>query len=77
MHNLRNKIGCVQLEDSNGYDLKYDNLAIMLCTYFNDHPDCPEDQCIDDEYGWKPWVIEQTNRMLDAICKTVNNERLS
>lgn len=57
-------------EDVAGVTLRseFDNLAIMLCTYFDSHPDCPEDEEINDE-SWKPWVVDRCNEMLDAIRK--------
>jgi hypothetical protein len=75
---LRNLIGCADLPDTAGpLNPKFDNLAIMLCTYFDGHPDCPEDQETDEEFGWKPWVIENTNRMLDAIVACLPNAETS
>lgn len=41
----------VQLSDKEGDD----NLAIALCTYFQDHSDRPEDDEDDDE-GWTVWI---------------------
>lgn len=66
---VRNAIGGTFVEDG-GPETVDDNLAIVLCTYFNDHPECPDEkEC--DEYGWKPWVVQRCNAALDAITDAV------
>jgi len=55
---LRNKIGCI---DAGG-----DNVAIALASYFEGHMGRPENDR-DDDLGWGPWVVEQTNAVLDRI----------
>lgn len=62
---LRNAIGGTFVENS-GPRAVDDNLAIALCTFFDDHRDCP-DEPNSDEHGWKPWVVEKCNWALDAI----------
>ena len=64
---VRNAIGGAFVEDS-GPRAVDDNLAIALCTYFNDRPDCP-DEPNSDEHGWKPWVAAKCNAALDAITE--------
>ena len=68
-HNhLRNRAGNIPaLKEEPGGD----NLGIALCTYFNSHPDQPEDDPIDDQVGWGDWVIEKTNDLIDRVIKTV------
>lgn len=76
-HKMRNLIGGVEIEGQRpatfAEGCQFDNLAIMLCTYFDGHPDCPEEQ-EDDETGWKPWVIDRCNEMLDAIAAEIEGE---
>lgn len=40
-----------------------DNLAILLCCVFDEHPDCPADEH-EGDYGWKPWVAERADAAL-------------
>ena len=60
---LRNLIANAEIEDS-------DNLAIIIATYYDDHPRCPSEPD-DTETGWKPWVMEQTDRILDAAVANI------
>lgn len=48
-----------------------DNVAIALCTYFDDHPLKPEEE--EGEHGWTPWVVEQVNATLDAMADAARN----
>lgn len=50
-------------------DANEDNLAIMLCTYFEQHRDCPEEE--PNEHGWQPWAEERCDRMLDQLAQAV------
>lgn len=54
--------GIPVLENANSGE---DNLAIALCTYFEDRGDCPEQES--DESGWNPWAREQTDALLYRI----------
>lgn len=76
---IRNILGGVEIEGQRPATFadgcQFDNLAIMLCTYFDRHPDCPEDQENDEEMGWKPWVIDRCNETLDAIAAAVVGEK--
>jgi hypothetical protein len=48
----------------------FDNLAIALCTYFDEHPNRPDEET-DEELHWTPWVLSKTNAALDAITDAV------
>jgi hypothetical protein len=61
---MRHAIASVNIES----DATGDNLAIALCTYFEDHLDCPDEE-EDDECGWKPWVSRMCDRALDRIAQ--------
>ena len=70
---LRNRIaGVTLMERGEQSRLPFDNLAIILCTYFDADPDCPDEESGED--GWKPWVVERANAMLDEIAKAVTKE---
>ena len=43
---LADAIGCAMAEPDRADS---DNVAIVLCTYFNSLPECPEDEEDDDE----------------------------
>jgi len=57
------RIGSVEID---GWE---DNLAIILCSYFEDHSECPDQEL--DETGWKPWAVEKCREMLRAISNSV------
>ena len=63
---LADAIGCAMAEPDRADS---DNVAIVLCTYFNSLPECPEDEEDDDETGWKPWVIERCNAALVSMAE--------
>lgn len=56
---------------------EFDNVAIMICTYFDGHPLKPADD-EETEYGWSEWVIVQynavKNRMSLLISQNANVE---
>lgn len=63
---LRHVIGGVSVPGA-------DNLAIVLCTYFTDHPDQPEDDP-ETEHGWGEWVEDQVDKTIHAIIEAVMAE---
>lgn len=64
---LMNLIGCLPVIEG-GYCTE-DNLAIALATYFEEHPDKPENAKVDDETGWSDWAIEKTDDVLRRIVE--------
>lgn len=63
---VRQSVGWVKVDD----DSMGDNLAIALLTYFERHPDCPDDDPKDDyDHGWGTWVTERTEEVLARITK--------
>lgn len=58
---MRNFIGNIQM------DAREDNdyLAVVLCAYFDAHPDKPQDGRLDPDVDWHPWVIERVDAILD------------
>ena len=59
---IRNAIEGTEIEGS-------DNLAIILCSYFED--DAPYEEEVDDEYGWKPSAVENYKTLIDVASKNV------
>lgn len=51
-------------------DNRFDGLGVILAEYFDSHPDCP-DEAIDSETGYKPWVMEQTDRALLSAVQNI------
>ena len=56
-----------------------DNLAIALCSYFDDHRMCPDDgedgAELDDTGCWKFWVSDNAERVLRRIANQANATR--
>ncbi|MDX9862552.1 MAG: hypothetical protein RBS99_16720 [Rhodospirillales bacterium] len=46
-----------------------DNLSILLCSYFEDHPDCPEDGPLDDFDCWPQWACDRCDDLLRRIAE--------
>lgn len=67
MDTLRNRLGGLLVEDDNSHGIP-DTLAIALCTYFEDHPDRPDEDPIDDELGWGKWVAAKVDACLDRLA---------
>jgi hypothetical protein len=60
-----NKLGHAHVEvGDNG-----DNLSIVLCCYFEDHSERPENDPTDDETGQGKWVMEKTLKALELIAE--------
>lgn len=63
---FRNQIGCFMVEN----DMNADNLAVVLCTYFEGHLDRPKPDP-HTENGWGAWAEQQANRVLDDLAAFV------
>lgn len=63
---LRRVLGCHPADNSPHAD----NLAIVLCTYFEDHQDRPAADP-ETENGWGEWVERQADRVLDELCDQI------
>ena len=50
--------------------LTADNIAIVLCTYFEDLPECPKDD-EDSETGWSKWAMQETDKVLDIALDEI------
>ena len=64
----RNNLAGIQLEQG----FTGDNLVIALCSYFEDHLDCPDEEP-DDENGWKPWALQKAYAALDLIVDEIED----
>lgn len=48
-----------------------DNLAIVLASYFEEHLERPENDPIDEEYGWGEWTIKQTEDTIELMADQI------
>ena len=58
-------IGCAMVEDDCP---NYDNLGVVLASYFSDHMNRPDNDPIDDEVGWGEWVLDKSNKAMELIA---------
>tara|TARA_E500000318_G_scaffold60940_1_gene56525 strand:+ start:9415 stop:9666 length:252 start_codon:yes stop_codon:yes gene_type:complete len=61
---LRNLIAGAETETS------LDCLGVIVASYFESRPECP-DEPVDDELGWKPWVMEKTDELLEDAANRI------
>ena len=47
-----------------------DNLALLFCTYFDNHPEKPDTDELTDNH-WHPWVEAQATLMQQAIARSI------
>jgi len=67
----RNNLAGIPLEqDWNG-----DNLICALCSYFEGHMNCPDEE-VDEETGWKPWAVQKAYEALDFIVDEVDSSEV-
>jgi hypothetical protein len=67
---LINRLAGVQVEDLDPSYGPSDNLAIVLCSYFEKHGHRPVDDP-ETENGWGEWVIQKYERAMELILKEV------
>jgi hypothetical protein len=51
-----------------------DNLATVLCTYFEGHPDRPDGDQDDEEAGWGEWVVMKCYIALNLIAREIKDK---
>ena len=68
---IRNEIGSLPMMDDGC--VTDDNIAIALASYFENLPECPEND-INNEVGWSQWAIDKTNNVLDRIVEKLSNQ---
>jgi len=60
-----------------GYSSLYENLSIVLCTYFSQHYERPtEDEETEDNNFWGDWVCRKTDEALDLIANAIERGEL-
>ena len=64
---LKNVIGGCLIEDGP----MVDNVAIVLCTYFSDHTDRPENDPEDGESNWGVWVLDKYEKAMELIVDEI------
>lgn len=71
VENIKNAMSRVEVDPKpfNG-----DNFAIMLCEYFEDHPDCPEGGEMDEYDCWKQWAIDRHDELLQRLAEAAVSE---
>lgn len=65
---IRNAIAGIPM--GAGREWHDDNLAIAICSYFEDHSERPGDDRDDDEC-WSPWVRERYEETMDRIVEAL------
>ena len=63
-YSAHGEVGGIYVED----EPLADNLAIVLCTYFTDHQNPPDDDP-ETERGWGEWVERKCDEALNLIEK--------
>lgn len=71
---LKNRIGYITISIEGSATL--DNLANLLCGYFQDHPSRPDDDT-ETEHGWGKWVEDMADQVLHRIAATCSTETAS
>lgn len=59
------------------HDDSGDALSVAIATYYDTHPDKPDNDPIDDETGWGQWVMEQSrefDKKLDSLLGSQDND---
>jgi hypothetical protein len=51
-----------------------DNLAVIICTHFQSHPDNPHDGEMDEFDCWEKWVVDQYMKYETAISNLIAEE---
>ncbi len=70
LERIRNEIGSIPVM-ADGYVFE-DSVAIALALYFENLPECPDDD-VNDELGWSQWAVDKTNDVLDRIAEKLSN----
>jgi hypothetical protein len=62
---IAKKIMSVEIGDN------YDNLAIIICSYFDEHPDNPNNGELDSSDWWEKWTIDRYEEFKEAISDCI------